>query len=632
MAKDKQIDWEEYKPGKSAPQEEEWPEYVPEKFLGPGGRVPLYLEQNPNIKGLVSGAIESLPVAGGMLGAMGGGLLSGAETVLTGGIAAPLTPSQMAIGAGVWSALGESAKFPLETYILGKQPKELSEYATDVGSAGFLGAAGEGASQAVGKGLLATGKAITGLPAKATKFASRLMGISEEADIAGLKQLDDEMVQQNLVESAGEALDIKPTRGMKTTNITTRGLESSLEQAPTVAGNIVRSEVEPVRKAMSEFVNTATKSRSESSPVVIGESIKGGIRDSILKSYEPIKALYKRFEQSAINIPIKEKSALAIAKNLSTYADEMLTTTDRQMVKEYADNILSAKNVNQLKELRSQVLSKIRSDRTANPEALGLVAKKIDNAIQSNTLRAALEAAKESGTTGAFREGIASQGKEVIKEFRGANAQYRELMQELGKFAEGSKISKKIYGPMDLIERIEDIPSEQLADKLFTSGNSKALNLVKKLFPEQFELVRSQKLSEIYQKTLEKTPMGTEVASPNKFIKAIEEYTPEIREALFGPEFKGKLTHDKAIDAMKTLVTSFPSKMGPSGTPQGLSFLNILSPQQQLEDALRLYQYRGGGAPSAINLKPPPAPGLLNRATMRGAGQQGLNYYNDKTK
>lgn len=586
-----------------------------EPIFGEGGTVPKYLEEHPNLKSLVSGSIEALPVAGGVLGAMGGGLLGGVETAATGGLAAPATPTQMIAGGGLGSALGESAAIPLRTYILGEKPKGLLESGVDVAGAGMLGSAGELA----GQGLALAGKSGIELakktPGLISKGLTKLVGLEPEAMVAGVRGLDQELAQKQAVESAGDALGIKPTRGMLTTDLTTRGLESSLEQAPTVAGKIVRSEVEPVRRAMSDFVDESTKSKSMKSPVVIGENIKDGIKDKILRTYEPIKAIYADFEKNAINIPLKEKSQLAIARNLNQYADEMLTTTDKQMVKDYADNILSAKNVNQLKDLRSQVIAKINSGE--NPQALGLVVEKLDRAIKGTTIRAALEVAQQSGTKGAMRAGIEEEGKSLIRSWKGVNSDYRELMTALGGFAKESKVANKIFGPMDLLKKIDSIPSEQLADKLFTESNVKALRQVKKLFPQEFEMIRSKQLADIYSSTLEKTPMGTETASATKFIKEINKYTPEIRAELFGPEFKGEITHDKAFAAMETLVNSFPSKVGPSGTPQGIGFVNIFHPKEELKDYIRMQQYRGNQA-SPLKVAPEQAsPGLLNRGLMQ---------------
>lgn len=143
-------------------------------------------------KGLLKGAVESLPVAGG---------LAGGALGLAGG------PLGSVAGAGLGGAAGESIKravMPLLEGGYGKQPTELKELGKgllETGKAGAEMAAGEAGGQVLSK-VIPKAVELSGKAAK--KISSALTGISEKeiqtyADPKRFKE-----IQQLMKESGGD--------------------------------------------------------------------------------------------------------------------------------------------------------------------------------------------------------------------------------------------------------------------------------------------------------------------------------------------------------------------------------------------------------------------------------------------
>ncbi len=150
---------------------------------------------------------------------------------------------------------------------------------------------------------------------------------------------------------------------------------------------------------------------------------------------------------------------------------------------------------------------------------------------------------------------------------------YRETMERFKPIDEalGGRESKSVQ---DVLDKITDsVDAQKFTGKLFNTSELSRLQKIKETFPEVFEVLKSQKMADIYQKSI----TGTEL-NVKKFIKQIDALPREVQEMMFGKEFGQKLSD------LRTVIYSLPEKMGPSGTPQGLDFLKIMEVGMQLRD------------------------------------------------
>ena len=186
------------------------------------------------------------------------------------------------------------------------------------------------------------------------------------------------------------------------------------------------------------------------------------------------------------------------------------------------------------------------------------------------------------------------------------------MITELKDITEKSGI-RKIYGPEDFVSAVQDIEPNVLVDKLFNTNKPMLLNQFKKNFPEQFESLRKLKVAEIFNSSLVKDEIN-----PSKFIKATNKLEPEVRKIIFGEKFKD-ITTENAFDALEKLVHSIPEKIGPSGTPQGMQFQELLNPLFQTKEAARYLLYKG--LPNAKTVIPPDASSVIQRRLTQMAHQ-----------
>ena len=133
----------------------------------------------------------------------------------------------------------------------------------------------------------------------------------------------------------------------------------------------------------------------------------------------------------------------------------------------------------------------------------------------------------------------------------------------------------------DFIRKIEALPDEKLSEKVFSLNNYKGAQRVQNEFPEVFESARKATAASIMNKSVQKD--GT--VNINRLISEIEKIkSPEMKRMIFGDDILEKVKN------IKTLYSSIPPRVGPSGTPGGLEILNrkkwtkAIDPRQWLDE------------------------------------------------
>lgn len=555
----------------------------------------------PNDPETKQAILNQLPVAGGIAGGMGGAAL-GLMTAPVTGPAGPIAGEYG--GAGLGSAAGEGLKYAGEKYILGKDMSQqnLPLRLGVAGAAGVLGQAGGNLVNAAGKSLANSG----------------IQDVSQTLAKPGAEQVN--AAAQALSQNLGK--EVKPTQGMLTSDYTVRNLEDSLGQSPSIPGSAIRSEQKSVREAIQNAAEGSLADASSQSDYDTGRQIKKGVQENFEKRLESISKSYEEIEGHTKNIPINEAGVKRIANNIRNLEDAKFTGSDGHAVaNKFANWLEEAENVNDIKTLKTKARY-ITEDQNASREEKAVasaIMDKLEQARNNTVTRQAVQVARETPIfpdKGSFpskqaasdavsiaeQEGL-DKGNGLISKIKNTNTQYRGLMQDAKTFAEGSGLMKVKSGKglQSMLQNMQEAPPEEAAKALFDPNNVDYMKFVKEKMPEQFELARQQKLSEVLKKT---------GGDPNKIIKLTEKMGPEAKEILFGSKNVENLSN------AGTLLKSIPGKVGASDTPRGLDF-HDLGLMQNGRDALRYGLLKGkANLPKAGMLMQNsryPTQGLINK-------------------
>lgn len=569
--------------------------------------------ENDKILGIpvttIEGALDALPfagaLAGGVIGLPAGGLIGAAG------------------GAGLGAAGGEAAANAIRAGLgLESAPQTRQEMILDPIKEGLAGAAGEGAGQIISKVpvLVKSGvKAARSLPAAARS------GVRNADEIIPAQSFDEIGLNTVLRPDAGEIraateriAGVEPTPGMLTANENLQNIESVLRQTPTVAGEKVRRSYDPIRKGLQQSSEELVGAPSLS-PFAAGEEFKAGLTQKIQEKVKPLSSQFEEIRASAKHIkPSQESLHRSANRLLKQDLAEFKDLPQGQAIRKYADMIRNAKSLDSLKQLRSSVGDELSKAMDAGDGQLAMALGKVKGAIQRLERREILKSAIEASPTRKQGEAAA---KELINEIKEVNKGWRALMSELETIAKAGGI-KKISSPKHLARIIEDMPSEKIAERFFNTKNFKGLRDIKTHLPEEFEVLRQNKLGMIAQKSMTKGELD-----PVKLVRNLKAIGPEARQLLFGQR------GEQMLSDMETVLNAMPSKVGASDTPRGMAwFSSVLNPTQWGAEAQSAYSYmrlKGkiakGSSSSRTPKMLPRAAGYLavSQASTDGARQKG---------
>tara|TARA_R110000868_G_scaffold62962_3_gene189958 strand:- start:12109 stop:14202 length:2094 start_codon:yes stop_codon:yes gene_type:complete len=382
------------------------------------------------------------------------------------------------------------------------------------------------------------------------------------------------------VKEAANILGFEPTPGMLDAGPTLRGLESSLDQSPSIGGYTVRSGktgTNQLRSGLNKAVGRFGDEASNLSKFDAGEYAKADILEKTKEISDPIVKSFDEIASETKLIPVSDKAKELAAKRFMRQRDVSLAPDSPwgQIASRYANNIQNVKNVDDIKRIRSLSLKELRASTDDNVRStLGYIAGQLE-AMEGATIK---NAARIAGPNPI--EGVKEGGK-LVKKLRDTRKGFRNVIEPLREVAENSGL-RKPRTIKEFVEDISNIPSEQIADKMFKPKNVKAMNSLKTQFPSTWDSIRRVKISDI----IKSSSQNGEIV-PSKLVKNLKAMGPEIRQLMFdSPDI------NKNIDALETVLNSLPNKIGPSGTPQGEMFMNLARPAFQTQEGLRAGLYK----------------------------------------
>lgn len=535
----------------------------------------------------IEGTLNALPTAG----AVAGGTIG-----LSGG------PLGAVAGAGLGGAGGKALANAIRAGLnLESAPQTRSEIYADPVNEGLISAAGEGAGQVIAKipGLIS--KAPQAFKSASSKLTGKAVDVVDDAgkvltfeDVGFSPKVkaNAEEIRQATSRIGGEA-----TPGMISSNQNIQNLENVLSQSPTIAGEKVRRAYDPIRKGLTNSAESLAGAPSIT-PFEAGSQFKAGLKQKIAEKVQPLSTRFESIRESAKNIK-PELSSLNRAADRLLKQDlaEFSNLPQGQAINKYADMIRNAKSLDSLKQLRSSVGDELGKALDSGDGQLAMALGKVKSSIQRlerrEILKTAINAAKEAvpdrGVGGKFlskaqRDAMAqSEGaavaKDLIGEIKSVNKGWRALMGELESVAKAGGINK-IASPKHLARIIDDMPSEKISERFFNTKNYQGLRDVKQYLPEEFDILRQNRLSVIAEKSLTKGE-----PDPVKLVRNLKSIGKESRELLFGKD------GEQVLRDMETVINSMPSKVGASDTPRGIAWFNLLKPTRYAQEAQSAYNY-----------------------------------------
>lgn len=298
-----------------------------------------------------------------------------------------------------------------------------------------------------------------------------------------------------------------------------------------------------------------------------GEKLRNGMFQKIEVETAEIGKRFDSSEGIKRIIEVPENSVNRIANNVlkldrfvSSKGQVFESSVEYQFAKQMAEEIRKIGSLRDIDRVRETVRAN-----SLGEKKLRYIAGVIHEKLSQLEDRVEQKFIAEKLKTGVAREKVAAE----LAEHRAAKRAYAVKMRQLSELAEIAG-NNRIYGPKDMLKFIDEIQAEKLGDKVQrmvwdkASGNAAGLKFLKEEFPAQFEALKNQIKAEIRSNSIKNKVLDVKAA-----LHEIERLSPEARQLFFSPQ------ELKTLKAADVWHEAFPPKWGPSGTPQGIQYMDF---------------------------------------------------------
>lgn len=550
--------------------------------------------QNPISKNLGTvvgvGAPLLLGDAAGVLGAPIGAVTkagTAVETAARGILPEASTFATKALAGGTAKALGsavEGAAFGagnlVSEHALGDPDITAEKIASDIGFSSLIGAGlgfGGGILEAalprkaadIVKGIKEDGQkavqteraateAATGIPMAPADdtLAGSLDAMHVEPEkkasiIEGLQQLKPNADE---IKEAGDLIGAPVLEGQISASKHVQDLDSNLSQSPTIVGVKRQQLYQKGYDAVQKAVDSSLGAGTELSEAETGNLVKKGLTEKFGEELAPINKLYSDIKELTPTLPLEEKGLAQVSKDILDIDNIKVShsSPQYQLAKNVSDELLGIKNVDELKSFRS-ILNERAYGVPALKRVVGQIQEKLASLEENSIVSFAEKNFAADSEYGQEVKNLISQRKQANKLYSGLREKMSELGDVIGK--------KKIYGPQEFINFIDDLTPEKLTKKLFAKNNSEFLKFFSEQFPDEFKAI-----STFEKQKIKSASITDGIINPNKVLKQIDKYSPEVKNLLFTPE------EQKVLDASKVWIDSVPKNINPSGTAKAVAY------------------------------------------------------------
>lgn len=383
----------------------------------------------------------------------------------------------------------------------------------------------------------------------------------------------DDLSDKIELEKASQRLGVPLTPGMKEGG-TFAGLEGSLAKEPSIGGILTRKEIDKTYKSLDDISDLINKDAADVDALTIGVNAKNGIKAKISEELEPAILLFEEVKEKTADLPITE----SLKKRFKTMREKDAYSRIYEQGTKFIDNVDNLQTYSDVTNYRTFVGKELtKAQRAGDDNAVEFFGNLYDNlnTLRTNAIEYNLEARPFVSKSSQITDLLDAQ-KLADKMYHETHKKYEYL---------GDLLGIKSKNMDNLIDRIDDIDDRVLSEKIF---NLKKLDEVRKFqthFPEISDLSRAKMLND-----MKKKAMTDGVFSHKKF-KTILNKMDDVDLQILAPHIKDikqiKADYSKIVD-------NLPPNIGPSGTPQGLSFQNMFQIPYQAREAFRYAVYRSG--------------------------------------
>ena len=328
--------------------------------------------------------------------------------------------------------------------------------------------------------------------------------------------------------------------------------EDALLNGPPTLASVQRRELyRGASRAVDASLDQATNAGGKMSETQAGNAIKESLLGKLNDQYAPIKNVYSEIEPYRQAIPISDRSTGSLGRTIGSIIEEqgLVPGSERyNFIKTFADGIGNVDNLQKLANFRTEVS---RSSGPLTKDLAQAISQKL-NGVEDRAIRRYADTMK----TGIAKDKII----DLLDKSAQAKSQYaafRDNLQELG----NSLGKKKIYGPQNFMDFIEDINPQTLARRSFNENNTEFASYLAKNFPEEMGIIRNYQRGVIREGATKEGLLNSKKLTQN--VLGLE---PEMRKLLYSaPEIQ------TVSDASKYLA-SFPKSFNPSGTAHESAF------------------------------------------------------------
>lgn len=526
-------------------------------------------EANPNIHtGFELGGFG----AGLLTGTGEAGLLNKAGEALQAGMGVTkAAPLMTRVGAGAIRGAFENALYAggdeVSKMFLNDPHQSAETAAIDIGLSAILGG-GLGGLLGAGKGMFPEEKAFSPTSMVSELDRAAVEGGDFKAGIESTPSLSAEEKQSIFdglgrqkpnskeIRSALQDIGAEPLEGILSDNKAIQmGEDALLNGAPSYSGLKRQQLYNDVYKKAFGAVDASLGAESGFSKAQLGQSFKQSLSEPIEKQAELLGAGYDEIKKYYEAIPLSEKSAPAIARNIAELTELRLSPSspEGKLASRVIDEIGNLKTVDDVKTYKSILNRSIAPTASSGEKRMvAILNDKLSN-LEENSIRRAAE----SMQTGMAKEkilGLLDQREALNKQYKPFIEKVQTLLEKLGK--------KKVYGPQDAINFIqENLTPESVVDRLFSKNDSEFLKFFSDNFPNEMKMMSD------YQKSVirEASSKAGELNLKNLFTK-INNLEPEIAQKIFSPD------QLRRISSAETVIKSFPKAFNPSGTSHMSAF------------------------------------------------------------
>lgn len=519
-------------------------------------------------------------VGGALLGGPGAALTRGAEAV-TAGIARPAirAATKEAIEGAVYG-LGQT----VSEQALGTPDSVAESLIANVGLGAVLGAPIGLGVHGLSEGAQALSKQV-GKTLKGEGAINKLIGQTDE-------YFGDEFIKtaENIDELRKIAKErgVPLTQGMESDSDIMRGLESFLGQRPTVFGGKVREEVMPTYKAFQREASKIVEDASEETKDQVAERFKNELTTRVHSLWDPANSAYQKINQEldalTLTPDLREKFVGKIEKWIPD--NTLKNSPARKAAQEAIDNFseLIDMPLRKVKEVATQLGQKGQNLKQTgfSDEAKKVfeLQNKVNDFFDRSVRRAALEDTLNMPNGKQLAE-------EFIADYKGAKKGWKEFRSFMTEIGEEAGLGK-VRSIDEFIRKVEGIDNDKLVKNIFNLKSPRTLEFFKANFPDIFEQFRKVEIAKLAAKTQAFDPRGNPITDVLKLSKELEKYKPEVASMILGPQ---KI---QAITDLEKLYRKMPRKIGPSGTPEGLWYADLLKPAMWLTDMAVYGVYKTG--------------------------------------